>query len=575
MKFIKKNLYIILGLGIAILVSSLGVLDSNLHTGHDFSVHLARIAGVREAIKMGQFPVRIQPGWSNGYGYAISIFYGDIFLYFPAILSFFMSITTAYKIYVIAVNASTVLIAYFCFQQISESKYIGAAGSIIYTLSMYRICNLYIRAAMGEYTAMMFYPLIVLGMWKILRRGKDEKENGWIVLTLGMSGIIQTHVLSCEMMVFFMLLICIISIKSVLQKNTLLQFIKSVVATICLNAWFLIPFLDYSREDFDVFQSTGAYEMKARSLTIYELFAWTTKGAGRVGEDYSNRIPVTLGIAAVFIIILGIVVLVKNTEWKEKEKVNIIGSFFLVVLSAFMTLRIFPWNALEKNDLLCRLVVSLQFPFRFMAVCMVFVSLLACLLFVVCERKINNRKHFMILLFGFCFLSAWQSMEFTDRIMVNSMEYPEEELYTDITNILASTHNKLYHYVGTDQDELYSDKDIKGDVLIEDWERIGNETISNEFKIKCKTEDETSIMLPLAYYPDYQCEDVETGNAYQTYRGANNRLCAVLPENYEGTLWIRFKEPWFWRCSELVSLFSVIALLGIIIKGKWKNRRQV
>ena len=567
MKFIKKNVYIILGLGIAILVSSLGVLDSNLHYGHDFYVHLARIAGVREALKMGQFPVRIQPGWSNGYGYASSIFYADIFLYFPALISVFMSITTAYKIYVIAVNTGTVLIAYFCFQQISKSKYIGAASSIIYTLAMYRICNLYIRVAVGEYTAMMFYPLIVLGMWKILRRGRDETENGWIILTLGMSGIIQTHVLSCEMMLFFMLLICLISIKSVLQKNVLLQFLKSVCATICLNAWFLVPFLDYSKEELIIFQNIDFYDMQERGLTIYDLFAWTTKGAGWVKEDYSNRLSVNLGITAIFIIILGIIVLARNMEWKEKEKTNIIWSFFLVILSALMTLRIFPWNKLERISLLHQLVVSLQFPFRFMAVCMVFVSLLACLLFVVCERKINNRGKFMILLFVFCFLSAWQSMEYTDRIMMNSKEYPEEGPYTDITNILLSTYNYLYYYVGTNRDDLYNDREIKGNALIENWERNGNESTSNEFTIKCKTEDETSVILPLAYYPDYQCEDVETGNVYQTYRGINNRLCAVLPENYEGTLRISFREPWFWRCSELISAIALMVLLRIIIKG--------
>lgn len=572
MKSIKKNIYVFLGLGIAIIVSSLGVLDSNLHYGHDLVVHLARIAGVREGIKTGQFPVRIQPGWSNGYGYAISVFYGDIFLYFPAVLTFFkLSIITAYKIYVIAVNTGTVLLAYFCFKHISRSKYIGVACSVIYTLSMYRICNLYIRAAVGEYTAMMFYPVIVLGMWKILRRSKDEKENGWIILTLGMSGIIQTHVLSCVMMVFFMLLVCIVSIKSVLQKNTLMQFLKSVCATICLNAWFLIPFLDYSREELDVFQNVDFYGIQELGLTVYDLFAWTTKGAGRVREAYCDRIPVTMGGASILIIILGIIVLARNTEWEEKEKVNIIGSLLLVVLSAIMTLTIFPWNKLEKISLLHRLVGTLQFPFRFMAVCMVFVSLLACLLLVVCERKVDNRKHFMILLFVFCFLSAWQSMEFTDRILINSTEYPMEYPYTDITNILAGTYNDLYYYVGTNYNDIYSHDDIEGDVLVENQERNGNE-FNNAFTIKCKTRNEASMMLPLAYYPDYQCEDVETGNVYKTFRGTDNRLCTVLPENYEGTLRIGFKEPWFWRFSELISLFSSIALLVIVIR---ENREKV
>ena len=216
MKFLRKNIYVILGLGIAIIVSSLGVMDRELPFGHDLRFHIARIAGVRDGIRTavkagigaGQFPLRIQPGWTMGYGYGVSIFYGDIFLYFPAVLTFFkISLTTAYKVYVIAVNIGTVLIAYFCFKQISKSKYIAVASSVIYTLSMYRICNLYIRAAAGEYTAMVFYPLVVLGIWKILRRGRDEKENGWIILTLGMSGIIHTHVLSCIMVALFILLV--------------------------------------------------------------------------------------------------------------------------------------------------------------------------------------------------------------------------------------------------------------------------------------------------------------------------------------------------------------------------------
>ena len=572
MKFVKKNIYVLLGLAIAVIVSSLGMLDAELHSGHDLLFHMARIAGVRDGIRSGikagieagQLPVRIQPGWTNGYGYAVSVFYGDIFLYFPALLTFFnVSLATAYKIYVIAVNTGTVLIAYICFKQISKSKYTGAACSIIYTLSMYRICNLFVRAAVGEYTAMMFYPVIVLGMWQILKQDKEEKGNGWIILTLGMSGMIQTHVLSCVMIVFFMLLTCIVSIKSVLQKNIFLSFLKSVCATICLNVWFFIPFLDYSREDLDVFQHFDFYGIQKFGLTVYDLFAWTTKGAGVVGETYDKRIPVTLGNAAVFVIILGILVLVKNTEWEEKEKANILWSLVLVLLSAIMSLNIFPWDRLEQFSPLHQLVGTLQFPFRFMAVCMVFVSLLACLLFTVCERKINNRKSFMMLLFGFCFLSAWQSMEFTDRIMKESTECPQ----MDVINLHESVFNDLYHYVGIDEGEMYSQSDIEGDVLVESWERCGN-----VFTIKCRTENEANILLPLAYYPDYQCEDRETGTVYETFQGTDNRLCATLPQNYEGTLRVRFKEPWFWRISELISLVSLLVIGGIIIRERREKK---
>lgn len=567
MKFVKKNIYVLLAIGIAVIVSSLGVLDRELHYGHDLLFHMARIAGVRDGIRSGiragiaagQLPVRIQPGWTNGYGYATSVFYGDIFLYFPAILTFFkMSMTTAYRIYVIAVNAGTILIACFCFKQISKSRYSALASSVIYTLSMYRICNLYVRTAVGEYTAMMFYPVIVLGMWKILKRGEDEKGNGWIILTLGMSGIIHTHVLSCVMAAFFILLVCVASIRTVLQKDVFLSLVKSVCATICLNATFLVPFLDYSREDLDVFKKIDFYGIQELGMEIYDLFAWTTKGAGKSGGEYVERIPVTLGSAAVFIIILGMIVLARNTEWKEKEKANIIGSLVLVILSAVMTLTIFPWDTLERAGL-HRLVGMLQFPFRFMAVCTVFVSLLACLLFGVCERRITDKKFFAMLLFGFCFLSAWQSMEFTDRIMKESAEFP----HLEVMNLHESVFNDGYHYVGTSEKDMLSHSDIEGDVLVEDWERIGN-----VFTVKCRTTDEADMIFPLAYYPDYQCEDKETGTVYETFRGTNNRLCVVLPSNYDGTLWVRFKEPWFWRASELISLISLLVIVGIIVREK-------
>ena len=49
-------------------------------------------------------------------------------------------------------------------------------------------------------------------MCNILFGDTEEKnyKNQWIVLSLGMSGIILTHVLSCEMIAFFLFVICII-----------------------------------------------------------------------------------------------------------------------------------------------------------------------------------------------------------------------------------------------------------------------------------------------------------------------------------------------------------------------------
>ena len=81
----------------------------------------------------------------------------------------------------------------------------GIVGSAIYTLSAYRIVDVHLRSAMGEFTAMSFIPLVILGIWRIYY---DEKEDitGWGCLGVGMTGISLSHLLSLEMISLFLLL---------------------------------------------------------------------------------------------------------------------------------------------------------------------------------------------------------------------------------------------------------------------------------------------------------------------------------------------------------------------------------
>ena len=57
-----------------------------LPDGFDLNFHLMRIEEIAGELKNLQFPVRMQTGWLGGYGYPVSIFYGDTLLYIPAVL---------------------------------------------------------------------------------------------------------------------------------------------------------------------------------------------------------------------------------------------------------------------------------------------------------------------------------------------------------------------------------------------------------------------------------------------------------------------------------------------------------
>ncbi len=88
--------------------------------------------------------------------------YGDAFLYFPAILHLCgLSVTASYKVFVLLVNVFT---AYYAFSRIFANKSIGVIASLLWTLSLYRLECIYLRAAVGEYSALSFLPLVALGI---------------------------------------------------------------------------------------------------------------------------------------------------------------------------------------------------------------------------------------------------------------------------------------------------------------------------------------------------------------------------------------------------------------------------
>ena len=167
---------------------------------HDLYFHLMRIEGIRAGLENGMFPVRIQPGWLNGHGYAASVFYGDFFLYVPALLRYFgVSVQAAYKCYVVMIHMLTVGISYYSFSRMSRPR-IGLVCTVLYSLNIYRLTCIYTRAAVGEYTAMTFMPLVLYGLWLLYTMPEDSKRHrdSWIPITAGCTGIFLSHMISTE-----------------------------------------------------------------------------------------------------------------------------------------------------------------------------------------------------------------------------------------------------------------------------------------------------------------------------------------------------------------------------------------
>nr|MCR5033713.1 hypothetical protein [Lachnospiraceae bacterium] len=243
-------------------------------SGGDLIFHLMRIEGVKDGLLSGQFPVRIAPKWLCGYGYASSVFYGEILLYFPALLRLAgFTVQTAYKVLLLAINLGTAVISYDCFTKIAKDKWTGLVAALLYTLSPDRLFSQYVYAAVGRAGAMMFLPFIALGFYLLFAEDPEDPDywkNG-VFLTVGFSGLIQTHSLSGMITVIFSVLLCALLALRTFRKKTLAVIGGAAGITLLLNAWFIVPFLDFVRRGDFIMEHTSERTIQSVGLPFSQL----------------------------------------------------------------------------------------------------------------------------------------------------------------------------------------------------------------------------------------------------------------------------------------------------------------
>lgn len=534
-----------------VLLSSLPLFIEFVIKGHDLNFHLMRIEGLKDGLLSGAFPVKIQPTWCNNNGYAVGIFYGDLFLYIPAMFRILgVPSNTAYKLYLFLINILTVIISYISFKKLSKDKLIGVLGCALYTLSLYRLNNIFIRSAVGEYTAMAFLPLILLGLYCVYSEniGEKEKQRSICFLVIGFTGVLQSHILSFEMIVLFTGIICIIFIKKTFRRCTLFILLKSVFITILINLWFLVPLLDFMGENLVINDNNRAinnvYWIQKAGLNITQLFISTF-----------NKSDMPLGIGWVFVLTLFCVIykiiIINNIDKEE------LLCFFLSLLSLLLTLKVFPYDFLcDKMGKYSILITNLQFPWRFLTLASLFLTWLTCVL----VKSMSNNRYYLkkvVCFFGILLLS--QLVYFEGTVIKNS-----DLVCVYDTLGYSSFPENGFEYMPTDTEVTKLNKTLSysnNKILIKAFSQKYNEiTVDVE-----NTDSENGFIdVPLIYYKGYKAVDTSLGKEFETGYGKNNVMRVIIPANYLGTINLYFEEQWYWRMAEFISVFTLLIIVSYI-----------
>lgn len=534
-------------------VASLPFFAHTLFGGHDLWFHLLRIASVAEELGNGQFPVRMETVVNNGYGYPMSIYYCDLFLY-PAALLYRMSLPlrTCYQIYVLMVNTATTIFTYLALGKLTKRSNIRLFGTALYVLSIYRLVNINVRAAVGEYTAMTFLPLIVAGFYLIYTKDKPETKD-WICLAFGMTGVISCHVLTGEMIAINLLLLCFILVKRTFRKDVLLSFVKAGLLCIGLTAWFLIPFLDYFVHQKSVIQEREAAMIENTSIELIYLFQQFSPGKD-VGHYLTVGMPLTLGIA---MILWGLLKCKSEYSEQRKKSLRVISGFaFLNIL--FVT-KYFPWGRLQKLmgiEGLGRQISTVQFTWRFLSLAsMLLVFAVVIVWDQMTEKKWNGLRILSFSMLACIFVSvSFFYYRFTDEVWTASYNIVQPYGDTD----------KPYLLEGTDTAIQISStpKVLEGKATICNYEQK-----DGSYKIYVENKEKQSASIELPIY-NYRYFTVYSEDGKKITKTTSEQKCIQInvPAEYGGNVIVKFEVPIFWRIGEGVSLICVGILIVLAVK---------
>ncbi|MCM1569562.1 MAG: YfhO family protein [Roseburia sp.] len=559
----KKTCAFLMGLG---MLCSIPLFSEGLVLGDDIHYHLTRIEGIYQGLRGGEFPVRINSMQNAGFGNLSATMYPQLFLYPAALLRLLgMPLIGCYKALLTAVNIATAFCAYLGARGITKSHKMAMTAACLYTFAGYRLSNIYFRGALGETLAMVFLPIVLWGVYEVLW---GDRKN-WPVLMLGVTGVVQSHVLSLEMILVFGVLefVCWLFLGPVGEKLSRIGAgLLAAVVTVLLNAGFLVPFLYFSGEELQCFYIPN--ELRSHVLYISQMFSFFSVPEGGTQSLGTTQGEMPLSVGG--ILLLGSVLSVLWLTIKEKDKVLTkgegVGKHCLIygVFALLLCTWVFPWEQLLSLEWFGRVTASLQFPWRFLSLATLFLTIASAVAIVGFGEERNARW-----LYGFFVLVLAAGTGFFFDALAHNAPQTCDEAWVE--SMMVSDSNYMYRE-GDSFQALhlnYSLEDAyvkaKGEVSLSDYVKC-----ATSIRLQATAGEESELLFPLYYFPGYRV--LVNGERTPCYRKDTLVACRI-PEG-SSRVEIRYIGlPAFWA-GDIVSWFTAAGLAFFGGRKAWKLRPQ-
>lgn len=525
---------------ITIAVACLPLFTINCIGGHDILYHLLRIDALKAGIQNGLPFLRVNLLFFGGMGYASSMFYPDFLLYLPAVLrALGAGINLSFHIFAAFCIIAGFTSAYFSMKTVTRGRLAPLCCAMIFTLYQYFLDDIFTRSAVGEYTAMLFLPLVLAGLYDLIFL---EFKKPYL-LGLGMAGIILCHTLTTLLALVLCLAAVLICCRRLLKSpGKLLKLCLTALCVLCATSFYWLPMLEQMASS--SFQyANSIFDLQYERMLLKDVF--------------QNRHP-GMGLA-IFLLLAPRLFLKKRSDRIRFADLCLLAAFLFILC----TTGLFPWGRLQDE------LSFIQFPWRLFAVTGPLLAFAEAIYLDAFQELLPSApwsKEASCLLCATAVLIVMTVSAIQTQGRNDQEYYSYSDDYFDYAPYTGNVIGGEWLPMGaTDRDSLTTDAPF---ALLPDGKKVEVLRDRNSLSLTGLDPSLSYVDVPFLYYKGYRASSLAGKPLKLDGSGENGRV-RVYPDGAEG-IRVSYGGTVLQKASTWISLLTLLGVLGL---GFYKKRK--
>ena len=345
-------LFVILG---ATLLMVRPLWHSGLLFAHDAVDYFSKAVAVHQSWREGDLLARWSPHINAGYGYPNLNFYSPLFSYIAAGFMFFFPLALGFHVAMIFCLFLSGVSMYFFAREI-WGRQGGLLSAVAYLFAPYHILDIYVRAAVGEATAFIFSPLILLALYRLSRK---VVVRDILIGVLGVAGLILSHPLATFIFLPWALgyAIFLSGVPRRFEPRKWLAAGCVFGGALLLIAYFVLPSL--LEQKFVQIERFLMFDYRNQFIHLSQILysPWGLGGFGGTGPEFCFMVGTVHGLAALVLLIF----------WRRAARaVEGAGRQILFFSVCFVAAVFFTLSASAPLWKWIPRLAYVQFPWRFL-----------------------------------------------------------------------------------------------------------------------------------------------------------------------------------------------------------------